>query len=64
MPFVAKSGGHSQWSTIGAEGIIIDLTNFSNVAVDKANSTVRVTGGVLNKQLIEALYKEGLVVRA
>lgn len=60
IPFVPKSGGHSQWSTIGPEGIIIDLSNYKNVIVNKSAQTAQIQGGVLNKQVIEALYAEGL----
>ncbi|KAI2627081.1 hypothetical protein GGS26DRAFT_151899 [Hypomontagnella submonticulosa] len=34
VPFVPASGGHSPWSTIGEDGIIIDLVLFSGVEVD------------------------------
>jgi FAD/FMN-containing dehydrogenase len=60
IPFVPKSGGHSAWSTIGSEGIIIDLRNLKKVTVDKSAQIVKIQPGVLNKQLIEALYAEGL----
>lgn len=48
------------WSTIGPEGIIIDLSSFTGVIVNKSAQTVQIQGGVLNKQVIEALYVEGL----
>ncbi|PMD57104.1 Glucooligosaccharide oxidase [Hyaloscypha bicolor E] len=60
IPFVPKSGGHSQWSTIGSEGIIIDLSNYKNVIVNKSAQTVQIQGGVVNREVIEALYVEGL----
>lgn len=63
VPFVPKSGGHSAWSTIGSDGIIVDLSNYNKVIVDKSLKTVRVQAGVLNKELIGALYEEGLCVR-
>lgn len=60
IPFVTKSGGHSQYSTIGSNGIIIDLTRYSGVKVDKAAKTATLTGSVLNKQVGVALANEGL----
>ena len=60
IPFVPKSGGHSQWSTIGSEGIIVDLSYYKNVVVNKSAQTVKIQGGVVNKDVIEALYAEGL----
>jgi FAD/FMN-containing dehydrogenase len=63
VPFVPKSGGHSVWSTIGSDGIIIDLSNYTGVKIDKATNTVQVQAGVLNQQLIKAAYEEGLCVR-
>ena len=35
----------------------------SNRKIDKATNTVQVQAGVLNQQLIEAAYEEGLCVR-
>jgi len=63
VPFVPKSGGHSVWSTIGSDGIIIDLSNYTGVKIDNATHTVQVQAGVLNQQLIKAAYEEGLCVR-
>lgn len=63
VPFVPKSGGHSAWSTIGSEGIIIDLSNYKKVTVNKSAGTVQIQPGVLNKQLNEALYAEGRCTR-
>ncbi|KAH7356488.1 hypothetical protein BKA65DRAFT_494787 [Rhexocercosporidium sp. MPI-PUGE-AT-0058] len=60
VPFVPKSGGHSAWSTIGQEGIIIDLCRFNNVTIDKSMETVTIQSGIVNKQLIGALYENGL----
>ena len=63
IPFVPKAGGHSNWSTIGSSGIVIDLTKYNKIIVDKSTSTVRVQPGVLNKQLVQSLYDEDLCVR-
>ncbi|KAI0834012.1 FAD-binding domain-containing protein [Hypoxylon sp. FL0890] len=34
VPFVAKAGGHSSWSTIGSSGFILDLSQIKSVEVD------------------------------
>lgn len=63
VPFVPKSGGHSAWSTIGQEGIIIDLSNFSKATIDKSAQTVTIQSGIVNQQLIAALYENDLCLR-
>jgi FAD/FMN-containing dehydrogenase len=55
VPFVPKSGGHSQWSTINSSGIIIDLRLWKGVEVDANQHTVKVSGGLLMKELQIAL---------
>jgi FAD/FMN-containing dehydrogenase len=60
IPFVVRSGGHSQWSTIGDDGIVIDLTRMAAVQVDKEAQTATVVGSVLSKQLSVALAEQGL----
>jgi FAD/FMN-containing dehydrogenase len=59
VPFVTKSGGHSQWSTIGEDGIIIDLSKFSGVEVDSVAKTATLKGSVLSKDVAVALAAEG-----
>ncbi|RAL03299.1 FAD-binding oxidoreductase [Aspergillus ibericus CBS 121593] len=59
IPFVAKSGGHSPWSTIGAEGFIIDLTLYSDVRVNP-DGTATIVGGILAKQVSVCLAEAGL----
>lgn len=59
MPFVAKSGGHSQWSTIGEHGIVIDLGKYSSVSVDADAKTATLEGSVLSKDVAVALAAEG-----
>lgn len=60
VPFVTKSGGHSSWSTIGSDGVIIDLSEYSGVEVDRAAKTATLVGGVSTKQAAVALAEEGL----
>ncbi|KAE8397456.1 FAD binding domain-containing protein [Aspergillus pseudonomiae] len=50
IPFVTTCGGHSAWSTIGVEGIIIGLST----------KTATLVGGVLSKQVGMRLAKAGL----
>lgn len=59
MPFVAKSGGHSEWSSIGEHGIVIHLSKFSGVNVDVASKTARLKGSVLSKEVSMALAATG-----
>ncbi|RDW83797.1 FAD-binding oxidoreductase [Aspergillus mulundensis] len=60
VPFVPKSGGHSRWSTIGQEGIIIDLSLYADIHVNPGNSTATLIGGVLNKEVAVRLAESGL----
>ncbi|KXG46502.1 FAD-binding, type 2 [Penicillium griseofulvum] len=49
-PFVAATGGHSPWSSIGENGFVIDMSKFKGVEVDTCCGTVQVRGGVLHKE--------------
>ncbi|KAL3443397.1 FAD binding domain-containing protein [Aspergillus insuetus] len=60
IPFVPKSGGRSRWSTIGQQGIIIDLSHYTGVTVDAENQTATLTGGVLTGEVGERLAQKGL----
>lgn len=44
IPFVPKSGGHSEWSTTGPHGIIIDLSLYKSVSVNREAQTATLTG--------------------
>ncbi|KAF3008217.1 hypothetical protein E8E14_009289 [Neopestalotiopsis sp. 37M] len=59
IPFVPASGGHSPFSTVGKEGVIIDLSQFSGVKVDETNDLATVRGGTLMKELQTALHTHG-----
>ncbi|KAI1124901.1 hypothetical protein F5Y10DRAFT_248289 [Nemania abortiva] len=59
VPFVTKSGGHSQWSTIGKHGIIIDLGKYSAVTVNDGAKTATLEGSILSKDVAIALAAEG-----
>ena len=60
IPFVAKSGGCSEWSTIGDSGLIIDLTHYSAIEVDAKARTATIRGGVVQKEAAVRLAEEGL----
>ncbi len=51
-------GGQASWP--GA--LIVDLTAMDRIAVDEASRTVRVGGGALWRQVLEALHRHGLSV--
>ncbi|KAI0386310.1 FAD-binding domain-containing protein [Hypomontagnella monticulosa] len=56
VPFVPTSGGHSPWSTVGKDGIVIDLAHYRGAEVDPENHLVTVKGGTLMKELQSALH--------
>ncbi|KAF7359848.1 FAD-binding domain-containing protein [Mycena venus] len=60
VPFVTKSGGHSLWSTIGEEGIIIDLSKYSGIEVDALGQRATLRGSILSKDVAVALAEAGL----
>lgn len=55
-----KSGGHSEWSTIGSHGIIIDLSRYSAISVDAASHTAALRGSVLQKEVAVHLAEAGV----
>ncbi|KAJ6522064.1 hypothetical protein B0H19DRAFT_1348717 [Mycena capillaripes] len=60
VAFVPKSGGHSLWSTIGAESFIIDLTRLKKISVDKTTGLITVQSGVFTKEANDAAFEHGL----
>ncbi|KAK7001631.1 hypothetical protein R3P38DRAFT_2558324 [Favolaschia claudopus] len=60
IPFVAKSGGHSLWSTIGKGGFILDLSLLKHISVDTEKKCVTVGSGVLVKELNDITFQHGL----
>lgn len=59
MPFVTKSGGHSNWSTIGSEGFVIDLSEYSGVEIDSKEACAKIQGSILSKALAVKLADAG-----
>lgn len=62
LPFVAKAGGCSLWSTIGHEGWVVDLTLYRAVEVDVETGVVRVQAGASTKELNTAVSEVGFCV--
>ena len=60
IPFVAKSGGGSEWSTIGDDGFVIDLTQYSAIEVDAKAHTATIRGGITQKEAAVHLAEQGL----
>ena len=60
IPFVARSGGHSEWSTIDSRGFIIDLSLYSGVEANQEARTGTLRGSILAKPVAVALADAGL----
>ncbi|EAT82263.1 hypothetical protein HBI56_238390 [Parastagonospora nodorum] len=60
VPFVTKSGGHSEWSTIDQSGIIIDLSKYSGIDIDAVGCKATLRGSIVSKQVAVALAEQGL----
>ena len=60
IPFVARSGGHSEWSTIGKDSVIIDLGQYKSDEVDVTSRTTTLRGSILSKEVAVALADAGL----
>ena len=60
IPFVVKSGGGSEWSTIGDDGFVIDLSHYSSVSVDAEARTATIKGGITPKETAVRLAEQGL----
>ncbi|KAK7955671.1 uncharacterized protein PG986_004893 [Apiospora aurea] len=56
IPFVPASGGHSPWSTVGQEGIVIDLSRYKGSSLHPETSEATVKGGTLMKELEVSLH--------
>ncbi|TGO07034.1 hypothetical protein BTUL_0342g00010 [Botrytis tulipae] len=59
IPFVTKSGGHSAWSTVGSDGIIIDLSLYKGIEVDVESGTAIIKGSILSKEVAVTLADAG-----
>lgn len=55
IPFVPRSGGHSEWSTIGDDGVAIDLSKYSGIKVNVDAREATLRGSILSKQVAVAL---------
>jgi len=61
VPFVAKAGGHSSWSTI-SNGFILDFSLMRGVVIDKENQTATASAGTLIGDMMKAAAAQGLCV--
>jgi len=61
---IAVRGGGHNGGGLGSvdDGLVIDLSQMNSIAVDQAASLVRVGGGALLKDLLEATHQYGLTV--
>ena len=61
---IAVRGGGHNGGGLGSvdDGLVIDLSQINEITVDPASSTVRVGGGALLKDLIDATHEHGLTV--
>ena len=63
VPFVAKAGGHSSWSTIGPEGFVLDLSLMRGVEIDVEKQTATASAGTLVGDICKATAAEGFWAR-
>ncbi|KAG9232589.1 hypothetical protein BJ875DRAFT_380380 [Amylocarpus encephaloides] len=62
IPFLAQSGGHGLYkglSTLGANGILINLRALNTVKVDATAGTATIGGGTLTHEAIDAAQAAG-----
>ncbi|XXG97967.1 hypothetical protein Hte_004283 [Hypoxylon texense] len=59
VPFVARAGGHSSWSTIGPFGFILDLSLMRSVTVNSENQTATANAGALIGDVVKAVDEKG-----
>ncbi|KAF7931923.1 uncharacterized protein EAE97_008944 [Botrytis byssoidea] len=52
-------GGHSAWSTIGSDGIIIDLSLYKGIEVHVESGTAIIKGSILSKEVAVTLAEAG-----
>ncbi|KAI1388176.1 FAD-binding domain-containing protein [Hypoxylon trugodes] len=62
VPFVAKAGGHSSWSTIGSSGLILDLSLIRTVEINTKNQTATAGAGTLIEDVVQAVDEKGYCV--
>ncbi|KAK0111780.1 hypothetical protein ONS96_001049 [Cadophora gregata f. sp. sojae] len=62
IPFIAKGGGHSNWSTIGSGGWIIDLSLLRSLNINTSAQTATIQAGVLTKSINEAVTHAGFMI--
>ncbi|KAI9717577.1 MAG: hypothetical protein M1828_007138 [Chrysothrix sp. TS-e1954] len=56
-PFTPCCGGNSSWATIGSQGVVVDLRDYTGVDVDLGTSTAIVKGGSSTKDVATELAR-------
>ncbi|KAG4439066.1 hypothetical protein IFR05_005457 [Cadophora sp. M221] len=64
IPFIAKGGGHSNWSTIGSGGWIVDLSLLRSIGINTSTQTATIQAGVLTKSVNEAVTDAGFMIHS
>ena len=61
MPFVAISGKHGSSNNLGnvKHGVGINMRHMNHVQIAEDGKSATIGGGILTKQLIDALWEEG-----
>ncbi|KAF3763977.1 hypothetical protein M406DRAFT_65241 [Cryphonectria parasitica EP155] len=49
VPFVTKLDGHSNRSTVGDDGFVIDLSKYSGIEIETQGPTAKLRGSILSK---------------
>lgn len=63
LPLAVRAGGHGVDGTAMPDGaVVVDLTAFKNIAVDRDTNHVRLGAGVLLGEMDQALNDHGLVI--
>lgn len=62
IPFVAKAGGHSLWSTIGSEGFILDLSLLKAINVNTESGTANLEAAVSTQEALDAVSRKGFAI--
>ncbi|KAH6652294.1 hypothetical protein BKA67DRAFT_626979, partial [Truncatella angustata] len=59
VPFVTRSGGHSEWSSIDEQGIVINLKKYSGIETDGPSKKAILRGSILSKDVAVTLAAAG-----
>ncbi|KAL2065229.1 hypothetical protein VTL71DRAFT_2898 [Oculimacula yallundae] len=62
IALIASSGGHSNWSTIGPGGWILDLSLLTSISISPTQRTATILGGTLTKPILAAVSSAGYLI--